>query len=187
LAKAPEAIVRGGTSSGAWDKEMKMRLSDAEQRRAQDAAERQLGNIPVEQGGAMNFERKLTDPLEHPRVLLAYVGWGKEIRHEQLCELVFDDTQNPPCHIMIFVCPECHERGTPAELCQLHVRDNHRSWHVDTKGAGEVKAVKNSAVAGGIEFYRYAGRIMDTDVLRCDNVNCGCGFKIDKNRLYRVR
>jgi len=185
--RAPELLVRGGTTSSAYDKEMAMRLSEADERRAQDAAERQLGTIPIEQGGALNFERKLADPVESPRVLLAYVGWGKEIIHEQLCELVHDDTAAVPHNILIFVCPECHRRGVPAQFAQLHVRDMHRRWSIDTREAGQVKAVKNSAVAGGIEFYTNAGRIMDTDALRCDNVNCGAAFKIHKNRLYRVR
>jgi len=187
LAKSPEAIVRVGTTSWAYDKEMRARVKDAEDRRAQDAVERQLGTLPVERGGAMNFEHKFADPIEHPRVLLAYVGFGKEILHEQLCEMVYDDTQTPPTHILIFVCPECFRRGVPTQLCQLHVRDTHRAWHVDRRGAGEVKAVKNTAAQGGLEFYRNAGQIMDTDVLRCDNVNCGAAFRINKNRLYRVR
>lgn len=185
--KGPEGIVRGGTTSSAYDNEMAERLSQAEQRRADDEAERHLGTIPIEQGGALNFERKLADPDVHPRVLIAYVAWGKEILHEQLCELVYDDVQDPPAHILILVCPECFRRGVPTQFAQMHVRDNHRSWSIDTRGAGQMKAVSNDAVAGGIEFYHYAGKIMDTDVLRCDGVNCGAGFKINKNRLYRVK
>ena len=74
---SPQALVRGGTTSWAYDKEMAMRLSEADQRRAQDQAERHLGQIPIEQGGALNFERKLADPLQGPRVLLEYVGRGQ--------------------------------------------------------------------------------------------------------------
>ena len=186
-AKAPDAIVRGGTTSSAYDNELAERLSQAEQRRAADAAERHLGTIPIEQGGALNFERKLTDPAVHPRVLLQYVGWGREVLHEQLCELVYDDLQEPPAHILILVCPECFRRGVPVQFAQMHVRDNHRAWAIDTRGAGQMKAVSNDAMAGGIEFYHYAGKIMDTDVLRCDGVNCGASFKINKNFLYRVK
>lgn len=185
--RPPSAIVRGGTTSSAYDSEMAQRLSEADQRRAQDAAERHLGTIPIEQGGALNFERKLADPAVHPMVLLQYVGWGKEVLHEQLCELVFDDLQEPPAHILVLVCPECFRRGVPVQFAQMHVRDNHRSWAIDTRAAGQMKAVKNQAAVGGIEFYHNAGKIMDTDILRCDGVNCGTSFKINKNFLYRVR
>lgn len=184
---SPEVLVRGGTTTSNYDKEMAFRLSESARRRDEDAAEKRMGKIPIELGGALNFERKFTDVNQSPRVLLEYVGWGKEAIHEQLCELVYDDLQTPPCNILIFVCPECFRRGVPSEFAQIHVRDNHRQWAIDTRGVGETKAVKNDAMPGGIEFYVYAGSIMDTDVLGCDNANCGAKFKITKNRLYRTR
>ena len=179
-----QALVRGGTTTGAYDKEMQQRLADAEVRRAEDEADRKIAQIPIEKGGGLMFERKLTDETSNPRVHVTYVGRTKEKISEQLCELVFDELMGD--HMLIFVCPECSRRGVPSGFAQCHAKSKHRSWHVDTRGAGEVKAVRNSDSAGGIEYYVSAGTIMDTDVLRCDGVNCGCAFKIHKNVMYRV-
>lgn len=179
-----QLLVRGGTTSSAYDKELQQRMADAEVRRAEADADRKVAQVPIEQGGGLLFENKLADPLTGPRVLIKYVGKTKEVLMEQLCELVADELTGD--HMLIFVCPECFRRGVPSQFAQCHVRSKHRQWHLDLREAGQVKAARNSDSIGGIEYYTHAGNIMDTDVLRCDGVNCGCSFKIDKNIMYRV-
>lgn len=180
-----QTIVRGGTTTSAFDNELAMRKADAEARREQDDQDKKIASVPVEKGGGLMFERRLADPMTGPRVLLTYVGDGKEEIHQQLAELVEDDITGD--HILIFVCPECFRRGIPSGFCQCHARCKHRAWHIDKTTAGQVKGVRNSDAPGGMEFYTSAGMIMDTDVLRCDAVNCGNAYKIHKNVMYRVR
>lgn len=179
-----QLIVRGGTTTSAFDNEMAQKMADAEVRREEDEKVKKIGQIPIEQGGGVMYEANFSDPTASPKVLIKYVGKGKEVRMEQLCELVFDDTSGD--HMFIFVCPECFNRGIPSGFAQCHVRASHRAWHLDTKTAGEVKAVKNSDNPRGIEYYQHAGDIMDSEILRCDGPNCGCAFKIHRNIMYRV-
>lgn len=179
-----QVLVRGGTTTSAYDKELQQRMADAEVRRAEADADKKIGQVPIEQGGGLVFEHKLADPMTGPRVLIKYVGTTKEVLMEQLCELVEDDTSGDS--MFIFVCPECFRRGIPSGFCQCHVKAKHRAWHVDRRTAGQVLAAKNSDAPGGIEYYTSAGEIMDTDVLRCDNVNCGSAFKIHRNIMYKV-
>lgn len=73
------------------------------------------------------------------------------------------------------------------ELSQLHVRDAHRQWHVDRRGSGEVRSVRDESVEGGLEFYTFAGNIVDTEELKCSNFNCGSAYRINKNVMRRVR
>lgn len=183
---APQAIVRGGTTTTAYDNALAKSMADADKRRAADDADKKLAKVPVEQGGAMMFEREFAPRMTSPKVRLRYVGKTRETIMEQLCELVVDDSSGREEHLLIFVCPECFRRGVPSGFAQCHVKASHRKWHVDTKEAGQIKAVRNSDAPGGQEFYTNAGTIMDTDVLRCDNTNCGCAFKIHNNVMYRV-
>jgi hypothetical protein len=179
-----QLLVRGGTTSSAYDKEMQQRIADAEVRRAEADADRKIAQIPIERGGGMIFENKLADPMTGPRVLIKYVGRTKDVLMEQLCELVADEMSGD--HMLIFVCPECFRRGVPSGFAQCHVRSKHRQWHLDLKDAGTIKSVRNSDMPNGLEFYTHAGSIMDTDVLRCDGTNCGASFKIHNNVMYRV-
>lgn len=179
-----QTMVRGGTTSSAFDNELAEKMADAELRRAESAADRKVGEVPIEQGGGLVYENKLTDPQYSPRVLLKYVGAGKEPLLEQLCELVKDESTGD--HLLIFVCPECFRRGIPSGFAQCHARASHRAWHIDTREAGQVKSAKNTDKLNGVEFYVSAGIIMDSDILRCDNVNCGGAFKIHRNVMYRV-
>lgn len=181
-----QGIVRGGTTTSAYDNALQASMADAEKRRDQDDAEHRLAQVPVEQGGALMFERELAPRMTSPRVLIRYVGKGRDVLSEQLCELVVDDSSGREEHLLIFVCPACFERGVPSGFAQCHVKASHRKWFVDTKNAGQIMAARNSDAPSGQEFYTSAGTIMDTDVLRCDNVNCGCAFKIHNNTMYRV-
>jgi len=181
-----QGIVRGGTTTSAYDNALQASMADAEKRRDQDDADKRLAQVPVERGGAMMFQREFAPQMTSPRVLIRYVGKGRDVLSEQLCELVVDDSSGREEHMLIFVCPACFERGVPSGFAQCHVKSTHRKWYIDTKEAGQIKAARNSDAPSGQEFYTTAGTVMDTDVLRCDNVNCGAAFKIHNNVMYRV-
>jgi len=177
--------VQGGTTTGAFDKMMAERKADADQRRKQDAMDKAVGRTPIEQGGGMMFEHRLSDLQMSPRVHVTYVGKGKEFISDQLVDLFEDDVTGQS--MLVFVCPECVRRGRDSGLSQCHARDGHRAWYVDKRTAGAVKVVENAANPGGLERYISAGDIMDTDVLACSHEFCGCAFKIHRNIMYRVK
>jgi hypothetical protein len=176
--------VQGGTTSSRFDTQLAEQVADAKARRAEYDAENKLGAIPIEHGGAALYAHQFADPVASPKVALYYeYRDGRAIT--ELCELVTDDITGEK--ILIFVCPECVARGVNQGFAQCRVSDKNRAWHIDEKGAGEVRWAENPTVPGGREFYRSAGTIMDTDALRCAGVGCGCTFKVHKNRLYRTR
>lgn len=179
-------IVRGGTTTSAWDKEQARREADAEVRRKQLDADRRLASIPLEQGGAMMFDHNFADPLTTPKVHIRYVNSKKETIMDQLCEMVTDDISGDT--ILQFVCPKCVMRGIHPGDAQCTVRDSNRKWHLDTRTSGMAK-IQTVDMRGRpvLEPYLNAGMIMDTDVLVCPAFNCGAKYKIHKNMLYDWR
>lgn len=182
-----QLIVRGGTTSTAYDNEQARRVADAEQRRKQLDADVKLGTTPIEQGGGRMFNYNFADPIATPKVHLQYVNSKKEVLMDQLCELVTDEISGNK--ILQFVCPKCVMRGVHPGEAQCTVRDQNRQWHLDVKGAGGISRVETVDMHGRklLEPYLNAGVVMDTDVLRCPNFNCGSSYKIHKNMLYDWR
>jgi len=177
--------VQGGTTSSAYDKVMAQQKADADARRQQDAEDKRVGRTPIEQGGGMMFEHRLTDSQFSPKAHVTYVGKGREFISDQLVDLFEDEIAGDK--MLVFVCPECVRRGRDSGQSQCHARDSHRKWHIDTRTAGIIKTVENAAVPGGLERYLSGGEIMDTDTLACSHPYCGCAFKIHKNMMYRVK
>jgi hypothetical protein len=182
-----QLIVRGGTTSSAYDMEQARRAADAEKRRKQLDRDIKIGTTPIEQGGGRMFNYNFADPLATPKIHLKYVNSKKEVVMEQLCELITDDISGNK--ILQFVCPKCVMRGIHAGEAQCTVRDGNRKWHLDTKGAGGIAKVQTVNLRGDkvLEPYLNAGTVMDTDLLICSNYNCGARFKIHKNMLYDWR
>jgi hypothetical protein len=179
-----EVMVRGGTTSSKWDLEQAKIVAEAEARRKQLDEDRKLASIPVEQGGAMMFDRNFSDPLKAPKVLLRYHTSDMDL--EILCELIVDDDKEDV--ILQFVCPQCVKRGMHPGEAQCTVRDSHRGWHLDMRDAGQIKYAETVDMAGRKirEPYVFAGVIKDTDTLRCSQYNCGRAYKIDNNILHDV-
>ena len=177
--------VQGGTTSSAYDKMMAERLQDANKRREQDQRDKRIGNTPIEQGGGMIFENRLSDENFRPKCHVTYVGRTKEFISDQLVDFFQDEMAGD--NMLIFVCPECVQRGRDSGYAQCHARDSHRAWHIDKRLAGAILSVANSAAPGGVERYVSAGMIMDTDTLACSHEFCGCAFKIHRNIMYRVK
>ena len=179
--------VQGGTTTTRFDNDLAQKRADAEERRKDYDRDTEIGRTPIEQGGGMVFDHRFADPLMSPKVKLEYHGRTKEMLFEMLCELVVDDMTDS--HTLIFVCPECVQRGVDQQFAQVHANNKNRAWHLDKKRAGTPMRVKDTAPGEQDRYtvYTHAGDIMDTDEMRCPNANCGCSFKIHKNILYRVR
>lgn len=181
-----ELIVRGGTTSSAWDKEQAKKVADAERRRKEQDEDRKIASIPIEQGGGKMYSHHFADPMFMPRIHVVYVNEKKEPMMDMLCELVQDDTSGDD--IFQFICPECVKRGVHSGEAQCTARNTHRKWHLDTREAGKIKHVETVDLVGNpkLQPYLCGGTIMDTDVLICPNYNCGAKYKIHKNMMYRV-
>lgn len=182
-----QLIVRGGTTSSAYDMEQAKRVADADARRKQLDADMKLGNTPIEQGGGMMFSHHFADPLATPKVHIRYVNSKKETIMDMLCELVYDEISDNK--LLQFVCPKCVQRGVHPGEAQCTVRDANRKWHLDARGAGGISRAETVDLQGRPKLERYlnAGVIMDTDLLVCPNYNCGAKYKIHKNMMYDWR
>lgn len=180
-----QILVRGGTTTTAYDMELKRRVADAEKRRAQLDRARRLASIPIEQGGALLHSHRFSDPLTEPRVVVRYVNEKKETIFDILCDLHVDDTSG--AYILQCVCPECFRRGVHSGEAQMTVRDTNRKWYVDTKHAGEMRHCEDVDMDGNkVKVpYRHAGEIMDSESFTCTNYNCGATYKIHRNMMYR--
>jgi hypothetical protein len=171
------AWVKGGTSTLAYDQEIKKNEAEAEARRDAQDRDRAIASVPIEEGGGKLYSHNLGHPTDDPKILIHFVNSKKETQYDLLCDIgiEFDGSSR----WFIFICPDCVARGIPSGQAQLRVNDKHRHWNLDERTQGTV-----------IEFdgqiYYSAGEIMDTDVLRCPNAHCTLAVKIHKNMMYRV-
>lgn len=171
------AWVKGGTSTAAYDQEIKQKEAEAEARRDAQDAERRLASVPIEEGGAKMFSHNLGHPTDDPKILIKFVNSKKETQFELLCDIGVEHDGSG--RWFIFVCPDCVSRGIPSGQAQLRVSDKHRHWDLDDRTLGEV-------IVFDEQIYYSAGKIMDTDVLRCPNAHCTLAVKIHNNMMYRV-
>jgi hypothetical protein len=180
------AWVQGGTTSSEHDQQVQRRRFEAEERRRKQDTERRMSHQPIDQGGAKMHSVELASAHD-PKILLRYVNGKKETEMEILCELVQDEGAGT--RILTVCCPECVKRGMPMDQAQFHIREGHRKWSVDTREMGQPRRYTDVDYFSGqscLGVYISAGKIMDTETLRCPHFNCGVTYKIHDNMLYRV-
>lgn len=166
----------GGTTSSGHDRMVAEAEADAERRRDIAAAERDKTGQ-----GARIYAHQFTD---HPDVTKAYVlleyvtPRGEPLfDHGARVQCLADVLYVSPTELaLVLVCPSCKER-MPQGQCQIRVLQSNRSWHLDTRRAGEMFEFDG-------HIYRSAGRIMDSDVLPCPQ--CAWRVRIDDNRVWPV-
>jgi hypothetical protein len=171
------AWVKGGTSTAAYDLEIKKNEAEAEARRDAQDKDRAIASKPIEEGGGKMFSHNFGHPTDDPKILIRFVNSKKETEFELLCDIGIE--QDGSSRWFIFICPDCVSRGIPSGQAQLRVCDNHRHWSLDDRTQGEV-------IVFDEQIYYSAGRIMDTETLRCPNAHCTLAVKIHNNMMYRV-
>lgn len=180
------SFVKGGTTTSrhdnyiaAWEADAKARRSDDDQMR-EDADQHgihrgRLGDI------ATLHSNQFTD---HPEVMRAYVPLeymgrrGRDVEYLGVGDIVmaqdpaFDDELT-----LIIFCPKCKDRGLPAGHCIIHLRQSNRSWHLDTRKAGELFVWEGQPL-------RSAGTVVDGEPFTC--ARCAWRARIDNNRVWTL-
>ena len=182
---APDVFVKGGTRTDASGRMFEQRYREAEQRRDVADAEKKLGQIPVEQGGAQLHTSQMTAHPEIPKayIPLTYVDSRGEpivINGEVvLCQADLIIGMNPldPLGLtVILVCPRCSQEGVKhAQDCQLTIQQSNK-WFEFTAGMGAPTFVHQG------KTFKSAGMIQQSEVFSCGD--CGWRARIDKNRVW---
>lgn len=183
---SPIGIVKGGTLSSSYEKHLRETEQEAEARRDAQDAERAATQVPIEQGGAKMFSHNFAHATDSPKTLIHYCSSADDkYGLPMLCDILVENDGSSLK--LVFVCPKCILRGVPQGQAQLHIDTKHRFWALDetpTKTPGD--KLKGDMLNFGGDIYVSAGRVMDTEVLRCPNVGCPLCVKIHKGVMYDV-
>lgn len=172
-----QIIVKGGTTSSAYDKERAQRAAASEANR--DHQDKQMaaaaeGVSMTDQGftAAKLTSMRMMDKGS-PRVVLYYLRRDKSVRQECVSEIVV----TPDDSLFTLVCPKCLERGEPAGSAQIMVKQSHRKWSLDTRAAGDMVQLRDP---DQVPFWvRICGTIDCSEPLRCSNLGCTWAVKIE--------
>jgi hypothetical protein len=186
----PTILVKGGTTSSSYDKEMALRRADAERRRAfQDAQAAVARNNGLSREGfsiaRLGSARMITQ--ETPRLVLYYMNADKTVRQECKSEITFyEDPTRPGAMDMMFamVCPRCLERGIAEGESQMLIRSSHRKFWIDERLKGSVVALRDPW--GNPDPVIICGTVTVQDVVRCSNHNCNYAVRIQDSKVYEV-
>jgi hypothetical protein len=195
---APLGLVKGGTTSAAYDEMLKASEWDANRRRATADRQAQIAQRGARQGeaarlGSTSFLRGA------PRAVFFYLNRDGTIRQECVSEITMIEGNEPGKLDLMFtiVCPRCLERGVPQGHSQCQVRSSHRRFHIredphtikmgtERVLLGKGQVVKLSTPDGQPWPVIVCGSITCDDVIRCDNYNCDWAVRIDESRVYEV-
>jgi hypothetical protein len=193
----PIAIIKGGTTSWAYDQELARRRADAERRRAHEDRTREIAK-GAEGGVAHLGEQSFLRDM--PRVVLFYMNRDGTVRQECISEItvVEGQKQGEIDLLMTLVCPRCLERGVPHGEAQLKIHGAHRKFYIREEphvvklgvrervrlGRGEVVDLRTPY--GDPLPVVVCGSVSADDIIRCTNVNCNWAVRIDESRVYEV-
>jgi len=179
---APTVFMKGGSSTGNYDREMARKKANADQRRKHQDLQMAVGS---RQGGAdgsmakIGSQRMVTP--ESPKIVLFYQKMG--------ADCISEVTQVPHPSIpgaldttVTLVCPKCLERGLPMGEAQLIIRESHRKFTIDERKRGP------KMVHSGFQqqLVNVCGTLTVHDVVRCSNYNCTWAVRIDDSIVREV-
>lgn len=186
----PTVIVKGGTTSSSYDKEMARRQADAERRRdiqdaqaalSQQGASSQDGFSMARLGSA----RMITE--QSPRLVLYYMAKDNSVRQECKSEITFYEHPTKPGEMdMMFamVCPRCLERGIAQGESQMLIKAVHRAFWIDEKLKGAVIPLRDPW--GNLDPVIICGTVTVQDTIRCSNFNCTYAVRINDSKVYET-
>jgi hypothetical protein len=187
IGASPVIIVKGGTTSGAYDKQRAQQQQLTELGRAHQ--DRQMADAAA--GDRMTKDGFVSSHLTSlrmmdsgsPRAVLYYLNRDKSVRQECISEIVL---ANGDDMTFTMVCPKCLERGEPHGSAQIMVKKSHRKWELDTRRAGEVVPVFDP-FHNQMMGIRIVGTINAGDeILRCANLGCTWAVKIADSKVMEV-
>jgi hypothetical protein len=184
--------VRGGTTSGAHDRQVQKQVYDDEQRRKQQEATmraQQTGVLPEHlrdrelQGDAPGTARmssmRLGGTHGHASIVLGLKHpKDGEILDWIICELIVQPNEL----ILNMACPRCAASGEADRVRDqnIKVHQTNRMFWLDTKRQGEIWVNPKDAN----EHYILAGTVTSKDWMTCPNRGCGWRFRIDDSVVY---
>ena len=185
IAGVPIGIVKGGTTSAAYDREMEARKQDAERRRAHQDQVRSIGTTHKHVDDLARLGSTQLVGTDSPRLVLHYMNADGSIRQDCKAELTMVPKRDDPTKLeMMFamVCPRCVERGVAQGESQMMIRESHRKFHVDERTKGQVVMLE---YAWGLrERVIIAGTVSVDDEVKCDNYNCTFKCRIDQSKVW---
>ena len=178
-------MMKGGSSTGNYDKMMAAKTHDAEQRRNhQDhqfaMSQKQMGK----DGSVSRLGSRSMINADSPRLVLKYLNRDRSVRQECISEItnVNGDKQGTLDTMFSLVCPKCLERGIPQGEAQLFVRDSHRKFDLDPAKAGPVRV----NTVDGMQIVLVCGVVSVRDIIKCSNFNCTWAVRIDESNVMEV-
>lgn len=196
-AKAPDAFVKGGTTSSKWDMEkQKQYAQSADGRQQMDrwgravrTGEFQAGpNDAVEKGAKAMVASLRLEQEASPKLLLRYKTGDRSVFQEVLSELVVglrdESTGEATDSAFVMLCMKCHSRGGRQDDSQLIVRRSHRHFDVKPFTAGSLESLYVNPKTGAV--YNIVGAVTAQDVLTCTALGCGAKYRIDESVVYTL-
>lgn len=195
--QAPTMFTRGGTTTTAWDNEIKRQLHDsAERRRIQDAkaaaARQSIANPDPLEVARMNT-LKLGGHSDHAVIVLELRHRDGSVQDWEVCELSViggsrvgvqgANTSDDAGFSLTMVCPRCVlTRGRKMELSQLTLRSTQKRMSFRPNVVPKwMRSASNLWVNPNQpgEVYQVAGSVDCDELCVCDHEGCGFRFKID--------
>jgi hypothetical protein len=180
-----QIIVKGGTTSSAYDKQRAAQKHAAELgREHQDKQQRaaDFGSGLTKDGfvSAHLTSLRMMDNGS-PRLVFYYLNRDKSVRQECVGEIVMTPEGD---ELFTLVCPKCLERGESHGSAQVMVRKSHRKFFLDTRKQGTLVQLVDPF---GKPFHvRICGTIYCEEILRCTNVGCTWAVKIADSKVEEV-
>jgi hypothetical protein len=184
----PTVIMKGGTSSSRYDKEIRLRQADAERRRALEAkrfeAARTARNAPAPTTARIGSHSLINQ--SSPRLVLYYMNKDGTVRQECKSEITMIAGQNAGEMDTLFalVCPACLARGVPQGEVQIMVRNSHRRFEIDERKKGVV--MLRDPFTGAPDPVIVCGTVTVQDTVRCSNYNCNWAVKIGDSKVWEA-
>jgi hypothetical protein len=186
VAGVPFGIVKGGTTSSAYDAEVAKTEDDARRRRLVQDAMYAKAQGPKKPGESVRLGSNRLINESSPRLVLSYMKKDKTVRQQAVSEIATSAIPDRPEEIeanFTMVCPRCIDRGIPQGQAQMHIRDSHRKFWLDERKRGVVMVEYGW---GEKQAVLIAGTVTCEDVIRCSNHNCDFACRIDDSKVYEV-
>jgi len=183
IGASPVVIVKGGTTSSSFDKEIAKQQHIAEMGRAhqdKQMAAAAKGDHMSKDGFVSSrlLSMKMMDSGS-PQLVLYYMNRDGSVRQECISELVIMADGDMT---FTLVCPKCMERGVPPGLAQIMVRCSHRKFTLDPRHAGTITLI----TPDGPRMVRTCGTVYSEEILKCANYGCTWRVKVDNSKVYEV-
>lgn len=183
-------IVKGGTTSSAYDNERERQKAAAEAGRAHQEKQEEAARFGagMTEGGFVHSKLTSMRMMDNgsPRVVFYYMNKDKTVRQECVSELVLTLGDE----LFTLACPKCLERKESHGSSQIMVKKSHRYWELDwrppSKGGVAGTLVRLKDPYGKEFFVRLAGTITVQDIIRCSNLGCTWAVQIDKSEVWEV-